>query len=73
MELQEYLKERIRDERESILMTKYRLAKETGISYQRLSKIERGCNFSIDNLEKICNVLGLKVVIVRKEEKMQNN
>lgn len=71
MEMRKYISQRIKEEREKLLMPKYKLAQKTGITYQFISKIEKGCNFSIDALEKICKALGLKLIIIR-EEKFDN-
>jgi DNA-binding phage protein len=44
--------------------TSYRVCKETALTTQQLHKMESGSsNYTIDSLMKLCNNLGLKIIV----------
>lgn len=48
-------------------MSRYELAKKSGLTYQRLTDIEKGNGTSIKTLEKLFDVLGLEIIIRDRE------
>ena len=51
-------------------MTRYRIAQETGIDESTLAKFYHGTRgLSLDNLDLLCEYLGLRIVMDRKPKK----
>ncbi len=57
---------RLRAEVRSATVTRYRLAKITGISESTLCRFMAGGGMSLDNFDKLCAAIG--VVLVRQEK-----
>ena len=48
-------------------LTRYRIAKETGIDESTLAKFYNGHRgLSLDNMDQLCEYLGLRIVMDRK-------
>lgn len=61
---QVYLAKMIQEQRLTLGMSLYQVAKQTGMSEGHLSKIERGLNIPrADILHKICLALNLQIVL----------
>lgn len=82
MEIKTFNTEIIKKKRKALHMTQRCLAKESGVSWQTISNLERGENINHLLLQRVCEILGLEVVIVdtnpvevkekpKKEERVQ--
>lgn len=60
---------KIRAFREQLNTSRYKLAKDTGISYKALTDIEKGGDIRLSNLYKIAKSLGVSAKELLKEEK----
>jgi transcriptional regulator with XRE-family HTH domain len=49
--------------RQSQNLTQTELAKRSGITQQQLSKLERGENCNITTFLKVCNTLGIEIML----------
>ena len=70
----------IKKKRKQMGMTQKELAERCGVSYQSISNIETGKTMNRGLLEKVCDILGLTLVIVdhspiedEKKPKKANN
>lgn len=63
MKLNEKITNAILAKREEIGMSRYELAKKSGLTYQRLMDIEKGDGMTIKTLEAIFDILNLEIVI----------
>lgn len=62
--MKEYIGNRVRERRQELGITQQTLADLSGVGINTLVAIERGSgNPSIDTLEKVLNVLGLKIIL----------
>lgn len=52
-------------QRQKLNLSQTQLAKRSGITQQQLSRLERGENFNINTLIKVCNSLGMKLTLVK--------
>ena len=50
-------------QRQKLNLSQTQLAKRSGITQQQVSKLERGENFNINTLIKVCNSLGMKLTL----------
>lgn len=50
-------------QRQKLKISQTQLAKRSGITQQQLSRLERGENFNINTLIKVCNSLGMKLTL----------
>lgn len=64
MELEKYISEAIKRRKNELGMSRYKIAKQTGISYRHLLNVEAGTNITIKALDKLLSVLNLKLVII---------
>lgn len=53
----------VRQRREALRLTLRALSAESGVALGALSQLERGHNFSIHTLLRVCNYLDLSVVL----------
>lgn len=61
---------KLKDYRHSHYISKMQMAKDTGISMMTISNIEEGrTNPTLSNIKKICDYLGLSLMIVDTEGK----
>ena len=67
MELNEKITNAILAKREEVGMSRYELAKKSGLTYQRLTDIEKGGSMTIKTVESLFEVLGLELIIRDKE------
>ena len=52
--------------------TRYRISKDTGIDEGNLSRfVKRGAGLSADNIDKLCEYLGLRLVAETRPERKQ--
>lgn len=63
MELSEKIKNAILAKREIIGMSRYELAKKSGLTYQRLTDIEKGKSMTVKTVEALFDVLELEIII----------
>lgn len=54
--------------RKKLRLSKQEVKKRSGVSVQQLSNIENGLNVSVNTLNKILDVLGLKIELKLKDE-----
>ncbi len=54
--------------RKKLHLSKQEVKKRSGVSVQQLSNIENGLNVSVNTLNKILDVLGLKIELQLKDE-----
>lgn len=54
--------------RKKLRLSKQEIKRRSGVSVQQLSNIENGLNVSVNTLNKILDVLGLKIELQLKEE-----
>lgn len=47
-------------------MTKYELAKKTGLSQVTIANFEKGNNVTIDVIDKISEALGCEILVLKK-------
>lgn len=67
MELNERITKAIVERREELGMSRYELAKRTGITYNRLMNIEKGDGMTIKSVDILFDALGLEFIIRNKE------
>ena len=53
----------ISKKRKALGMTQKELGDRVGVSWKTISNLERGCNVRYSLLMKVCEVLGLEIVI----------
>lgn len=63
MELSEKIKNAILAKRVIIGMSRYELAKKSGLTYQRLTDIEKGKSMTVKTVEALFDVLELEIII----------
>lgn len=64
----------IRERRQMLRLTQERLANEAGISLRTIKLIENGSgNPSLSTLSKICNALGMEILIRKRTSKLHLN
>lgn len=63
MKINEQITNSILAKREEIGMSRYELAKKSGLTYQRLTDIEKGGSMTIKTVEALFEVLGLEIII----------
>lgn len=63
MGINEQITNSILAKREEIGMSRYELAKKSGLTYQRLTDIEKGGSMTIKTVEALFEVLGLELII----------
>jgi transcriptional regulator with XRE-family HTH domain len=57
----------IRDTRKKLGINQVDLAQQIGLSHQPINQVENGFeSISLSNLRKICDVIGLEVIIRKK-------
>lgn len=54
--------------RKKLHLSKQEIKRRTSVSVQQLSNIENGLNVSVNTLNKILDVLGLKIELKSKDE-----
>jgi transcriptional regulator with XRE-family HTH domain len=62
---------RIRQERINAGISKCELARKSGLTYATINNVEKGTCITLTTLEKICDVLGLKITLKQHTETIQ--
>ena len=60
----EYIAQRVRSARKSRGLTQVELALAAGTTSITVSRLERGENFTVDTLLRVCHTLNLSIVLI---------
>lgn len=69
MEISEVISKEILKRKEELGLSRYEIERRTGISYNQITYIERGGSTTTRILSKLFDVLGLEILVVKKEDK----